>query len=132
MLFSQNLQIANVEEICIIDDDPMALILAEKIFEYEIPDIAVKCFENADGALEHLNTQKNKKRLIFVDLYMPGKDGWFFLENYKSEPGKDIIFILSSSDDETDKKRVKTFTQVTDFLEKPITIKKVIELKNTY
>lgn len=132
MVLSDKLKIANVEEICIIDDDGMALFLAEKIFEYELPGIPVKSFENVDGFFSYYSGQKNIKRLIFVDLNMPLKDGWYFLENYQGGDNKDLIFILSSSDNINDKNKARSYTQVADYLEKPITIERVIEIRNTY
>ncbi len=132
MTMFANLKIADVEEICIIDDDSMALFLAEKIFEYELPGIAVKSFENVDASLSYLSNNKDTKRLILVDLNMPLKDGWCFLENYQADASKDLIFILSSSDNITDKNKARSFAQVADYLEKPITIERVIEIRNSY
>jgi len=126
------LKIADVEEICIIDDDGMSLFLAEKIFEYELPGIPVTSFGNVDSSLSFLSNNKDTKRLILVDLNMPLKDGWCFLETYQADPIKDLIFILSSSDNIADKKRARSFAQVADYLEKPFTIERVIELRNKY
>ena len=132
MTIVSNLKIADVEEICLIDDDSMALFLTEKIFEYELPGIAVKSFENVDASLFYLSNNKDTKRLILVDLNMPLKDGWCFLENYQADAGKDLIFILSSSDNIVDKNKAKSFSQVADYLEKPMTIERVIEIRNSY
>jgi len=132
MLPTENLNIKDIEEICIIDDDSMALFLAEKIFEYEIPAVPVKIFNNVDKALLYLASNKNIKRLIFVDLNMPMKDGWCFLESYKGSKTTDLIFILSSSDSIIDKAKAKSFTQVADYLEKPISIELVIGLVTKY
>ena len=53
MTINANLQIADVEEICVIDDDSISLFLAEKILEYELPGIPVKSFENVDTSLSY-------------------------------------------------------------------------------
>jgi response regulator of citrate/malate metabolism len=132
MLPLKTLQIRDIEEICIIDDDTMALFLAEKIFEYEVPNIPVKGFENVDDSLAYLLKHQGVKRLIFVDLNMPKKDGWCFLENYQGNIDQDIIFILSASDNYLDKTKAKSFAQVTDYLEKPITIERIVELMEKY
>lgn len=132
MNLPDKLKIADVEEICIIDDDSIALFLAEKIFEYELPGIPVKSFENVETSLSYLSNNKNTKRLIFVDLNMPIKDGWFFLENYQGDASKDLLYILSSSDNITDKNKAKSFNLVTDYLEKPITIESIIEIREKY
>ena len=129
---SDKLRIADIEEICIIDDDSISLFLAEKIFEYELPGIPFKSFENVDASLLNLSNNPHTKRLVLVDLNMPIKDGWFFLENYQGDAGKDLIFILSSSDSISDKNKAKSFNQVTGYLEKPITIKGIVEIRNKY
>ena len=126
------LKISNVEEICVIDDDSIASFLAEKIFEYELPGIPFKSFENVDTSLSYLADNDHTKRLILVDLNMPIKDGWNFLENYDFNDAKDLIFILSSSDNINDKNKAKTYSQVTGYIEKPITIETVIEIRNKY
>ena len=132
MSISAKLKIADVKEICVIDDDSISLFLAEKIFEYELPGIPFKSFENVDISLSYLSNNKHTQRLILVDLNMPIKDGWNFLENYNFNVNNDLIFILSSSGNIADKNKAKSFTQVTGYIEKPITIESVIEIRNKY
>ncbi len=126
------LKLADIQEICIIDDDAMAIFLAEKILEYEMPGISLKSFENVDDALNFLKANSQTRRLIFVDLNMPKKDGWCFLEEYRGKPDKDIIFILSSSDNINDKNKALRYQHLTAYLEKPLTIELVGDLKNSY
>jgi response regulator of citrate/malate metabolism len=126
------LPVEEIEEVCLIDDDNMALFLAEKILEFEMPNKPVKTFETVDDSLAYLQADHSKKRLIFVDLNMPKKDGWCFLENYPGTPENDLIFILSSSDNIADKSKAKTFKQVTDYLEKPMTIEVIAALLKKY
>jgi response regulator of citrate/malate metabolism len=126
------LPVSEIQEVCLIDDDNMALFLAEKILEFELPDTPVKTFESVDDSLAYLQTDHSKKRLIFVDLNMPKKDGWCFLENYPGTPENDLIFILSSSDNIADKRKAKLFVQVQDYLEKPITIESMAALLKKY
>lgn len=132
MNISAGLKIADVEEICAIDDDSISLFLAEKILEYELPGIPFKSFENVDVSLSYLSENQHTKRLILVDLNMPIKDGWFFLENYAGNASKDLIFILSSSDNIADKNKAKSYSHVTGYIEKPITIESVIDIRNKY
>ncbi len=126
------LKIADVKEICVIDDDSTSSFLAEKIFEYELPGIPFKSFENVDTSLSYLSDNQHTQRLILVDLNMPIKDGWNFLENYNFNADKDLIFILSSSENIADKNKAKSFSQVAGYIEKPITIECVIEIRNKY
>lgn len=132
MIETKGLTIDNIEEVCIIDDDSMALFLAEKIFEFELPNTLVKCFDNVDSVLDYLHYNIGVKRLILVDLNMPLRDGWSFLDSYKGNINDDLIFILSSSDNLADKKKAKTYPQVVDYLEKPMTIDLVEALFDKY
>ncbi|MES2560869.1 MAG: response regulator [Bacteroidota bacterium] len=110
------------EEICIIDDSPAPMAITKKICERILPNIPIKTFPNVDTAIAYLSSGLIiPKRTIFLDLYMPDKDGWCFLDQYNPSP-LDKIYILSSSDDERDLKKAKTHTKVKDFLQKPLTM----------
>lgn len=129
---NNTIRLQEVEEICIIDDDYVPRFLAQKIFGYEMPDVPVVDFDGAIAALQHLNTAPVKKRLILLDLNMPIHDGWHFVEHYPSVPHQNLLFILSSSDNPKDRLKLKDYPHVTDFLEKPITINQLSDLRAKY
>ena len=66
--------------------------------------------------------------IIFLDLNMPVMDGWEFLNEFlkiKNNLNKKItLYVVSSSIDPRDLERVKSFNMVTDYLIKPIELKK--------
>jgi CheY-like chemotaxis protein len=68
--------------------------------------------------------------IIFLDLFMPIMDGWGFLNEFillrPNLKKKITIYIVSSSIDPADLQRAKSFSDVTDFIIKPITEKKII------
>jgi CheY-like chemotaxis protein len=70
--------------------------------------------------------------IILLDLSMPVMDGWQFLDAFtKLNPkiGKKItIYICSSSISPDDVTRSKTISAVTDYIIKPITKDKLIEM----
>jgi CheY-like chemotaxis protein len=117
-----HIKFTDVEEVCIIDDDYVPRFLAQKIIGYELPDIPVKEFDNAEEALNYVQGTPGVKRLILLDLNMPVQDGWYFIENYNSTSDNNLLFILSSSDSPKDKEKAKQFQVVTDYLEKPLSI----------
>jgi CheY-like chemotaxis protein len=63
---------------------------------------------------------------------MPFVDGWMFLEDFttlKSSLAKDIsIYMVTSSIDQRDLNRAKSFSEVTDFIIKPISLERFQEL----
>ena len=66
--------------------------------------------------------------IIFLDLNMPVMDGWEFLNEFikiKNSLHKKItLYVVSSSIDPRDLERAKSFNLVTDYLIKPIELKK--------
>lgn len=108
------------DEICIIDDSPVPMAITKKICQKLLPTTPIVTFPDVDSAVSYLMNSILKKRTIFLDLYMPVKTGWHFLEEYI--PGKlETIYILSSSESEDDQSKAKNHPYVRDFLAKPLT-----------
>jgi len=78
--------------------------------------------ENADSLPDY----------IFLDINMPLVDGWMFLEDYaslKSKLSKTIlIYMISSSIDPRDMTRAKQNPEIKQYVIKPVTREKFIEL----
>jgi len=85
-------------------------------------------------ALEYLNSQKEDKNmlpdLIFLDINMPGMNGWDFLAEYEQLDtelqNRVIIIMLTTSDNEDDVSRAKAWRSVSDYITKPLT-KEIME-----
>lgn len=85
-------------------------------------------------AIEYLKSKNNNKDnqpdLIFLDINMPGMNGWEFLQEYnqleKKLQSKVIIIMLTTSDNPDDEAKAKTWSFVSDYITKPLT-KKIME-----
>jgi CheY-like chemotaxis protein len=93
--------------------------------------------------LEALDYLKSKKvipnmqpDLIFLDINMPGMNGWEFLKEYNQLDIKlhseVIIIMLTTSDNPDDEAKAKTWDFVSDYITKPLTKEKMEVIVNRY
>ncbi len=113
------ISINDVDEICIIDDSLIPRALSEKVCKIALPQIPVRSFESVDSAIHYLEQAAPRKRTIFLDLEMPDKNGWDFLNLYRLH-WYESLYILSSSECANDIEMSKKFPVVIDYLIKPL------------
>lgn len=115
-------------KVFIIDDDPIHQRITQIMIKKHHLFDEFTSYTEAQKALDFLgNNHENLEILpdvILLDLNMPEVDGWDFLdvfENFKKNLQKDIrVFIVSSSVDEKDLLRSKSFKSVSGFISKPL------------
>ncbi len=120
------------------DDDIFQLITQRVIAQTNLVD-TIKVFSNGLDAMDFLRSvAQNAAQLpeiILLDLNMPVMDGWEFLEEFtllKPRLEKKItIYVVSSSIAPSDIQRAEAINEVTDYIIKPITTEKLLDmLKN--
>lgn len=128
------------DQACIIDDDPiyqfgMKLLMKEVNFCKELL-LFQDGQEAIDGMLEILNRGEELPPVIFLDLNMPIKDGWDFLEDFTNIPNNNreqvTIYVISSSINPSDRERARQYEVVGNYLVKPISaghLKEIIAAK---
>ena len=90
---------------------------------------------SADNALDRLkNKMDNIPDLIFLDVNMPGMNGWEFLHEYskldKHLQSRMIIVLLTTSENPDDKLKAENIN--CDFRTKPLTKEMLNEIVDTY
>jgi CheY-like chemotaxis protein len=125
-----------VKTIFLIDDDPVFVFLTKRLLSGVNIGCQIKVFQDGELAIDRLKEISGDSSLlpdiIFVDLSMPVMDGWEFLDEYSAlapKMAKQIeLFIVSSSISPQEVERSKTYSQVADFLIKPVAKGKLAEI----
>jgi len=123
--------------IMLVDDNPDDNFFHQRVVKKYDATIQVQAIESASEALDYLKTNSGSSLhpdLIFLDVNMPGMNGWEFLEAYdKLGIHKDIIIImLTTSEDQKDIAKSQAWDFVADFKTKPLTAKVLDEIKQKY
>ena len=120
----------------IIDDDKLTVkLISILVYKNKFCE-EIQSFDNAQHAIDKLKQNASNNGVlpdaILLDLNMPAMDGWQFLDEFMLLPiKKEIsIFIMTSSIDPVDIEMAKKYKIVKDYVEKPITSKKLDLLSN--
>ena len=95
--------------------------------------------ESGKEALAYLREKKNSDKLhpdvIFLDINMPGMDGWGFIKEYEqinSKQSRSIVILLTTSNDPDEKAKAKTINSISEYRTKPLTKEMMHEIIETY
>ncbi|WP_419701556.1 response regulator [Mucilaginibacter sp. NFX135] len=133
-----------LEGILLIDDDLPTNFIHKKIIERVSVDAAVKSITNVQEALDFITysgiyedtPEIPRPGLIFLDINMPGLNGWDFMDTYnrldKHFKARLIIIMLSTSPDPEDKEMALVDNEVVAFLSKPLRPEMVTSLLDRY
>ena len=120
---------AKFENILLIEDDPITVMVCDRIIKMIGFSNHVQTKENGQEGIDYIsNAIKENKELpdiIFLDINMPIMNGWDFLEAFESIKQQlskvPRILILSSTVDPEDYKKAEKFPAVEGFISKPLT-----------
>ena len=124
-----------------IDDDLAINYFHKRLFlKLELATSVLSYFNGSDalkGLIELDSTlTKNDLVFVFLDINMPGIDGWFFLEEFNKIQstlnGDFKIFVLSSSVNSDDIEKAKYNINITNYFAKPLMIEGILALKDSY
>lgn len=119
--------------VLLIDDDDPTNYLNRLIVEQVDCADSIQVVQSGQEALDYLtnagtyqtgNTHFPQPDLIFLDINMPGMDGWEFLEKYKAltngQKAKIVMVMLTTSLNPDDELRARTFPEISGFENKPL------------
>lgn len=123
-----------LSSILLVDDDEFMNFLNSRLIEKTgITDHVQVCF-TGEEALDYImrkgkfaNTERVfvQPDIIFLDVNMPGINGWEFLEEYKmlnqSQKGNIIVVMLTTSLNPDDEAMARTIGEISEFRHKPMT-----------
>jgi DNA-binding NtrC family response regulator len=84
-------------------------------------------------ALEHFQLNSESYGLVITDLRMPGMNGYEFTKKVKEiKPQVKVFFMTAFSINDIEFRRVLPFVEIDEFIEKPVSVKKLVILINKY
>ena len=137
-------KIDGLDFILLVDDDEATNFLNQRVIRKSEINAEVQVANNGKDALEFLtNTGKfsdvsvlPQAGLIFLDINMPGMNGWEFLEAYKNLPQEQTrhikVLMLTTSINPDEEKKAIDIPEVKGFIHKPLTQEKLEKAINVY
>ncbi|WP_405564941.1 response regulator [Polaribacter sp. Asnod6-C07] len=124
------------KKVMLIDDNHPTNFIHTKIITKVKPTTEILVHDKAEEALNHLKSTEVLPEIIFLDINMPGMDGWEFLEEYeKMTDFKEkciIIVMLTTSLNPEDVKKSEKYISINGFEHKPLTPEKLQKMFAKY
>ena len=104
-----------------IDDDPINNLLNRSLMEDHFPSFQLTIFQDPQVALNELgNPAKKHPDFIFLDLNMPGFNGWDFMDAFTEKNYNSNVYVLTSSIDPEDRNLAELSKIICGFYSKPL------------
>lgn len=120
-------------DVMIVDDDNIAVFIHTNVIRKSHFHNAPLSFINGKKAFDYilLHDASDQSYCILLDINMPEMNGWEFLDAISQQAIASQLFVVmvTSSVDAADKEKATTYKRVIRYLEKPITITALDELK---
>jgi len=119
--------ITQINCIMLVDDNKIDNFFHERVIRKNNAAKIILTKDSGFDAIAYLKRGKEvvQPDVIFLDINMPGMNGWEFIEHYKSLDetlqNSMIVVMLSTSDNPDDRELAKTHQILSDFKTKPLT-----------
>lgn len=129
-----------LRSVLLIDDDEATNYIHKKIIEENNFADQVIIAQSGEEALQLLNDKivdlYPPLDLIFLDINMPGMDGWEFLEHYKklsvNKQAKAVLIMLTTSLNPNDRLNASKIDEISGFENKPLNDHKLSSILDNY
>ena len=128
-----------IDKVMLVDDHFPTVFLHKEIMKESGLFEKIVVFQKANDALKYLDEETEGKypELIFLDINMPGMDGWEFLTEYSKLQGKftykiPVLIMLTNSYNPDDEEKTKKFPFIKRFMNKPLTSEDLKEINEKY
>ncbi|WP_316811748.1 response regulator [Pedobacter heparinus] len=134
----------DLECVLLIDDDISTNFIHRRIVENAKINVAVKEITSAKEALDYLtysgkyqNVENAPKAgIIFLDINMPGMNGWDFIAEYKKLDEKHkariVVVMLTTSLNPDDELHAARVEEIATYLHKPLNLETFSSITNRY
>ena len=123
----------------LVDDNPDDNYFHQRVIGKYDRSLKVISMESANEAMAFLKSnphRENHPDLIFLDVNIPGMNGWEFLDAFNNLDAelrnKSVVVLLTTSDDQQISSREKPRKFLADFQSKPLTVNILQDLKVKY
>jgi CheY-like chemotaxis protein len=121
------------KRVMVVDDASIDRFLVERIVKKTAFAEEVLSFESAKDALEYLHQSEEAPQVIFLDINMPGMNGFEFLAEFEKFPDSFkencSVVMLTSSLYPDDRQKAANSRYVKSFLNKPLRPEYLIDLQ---
>ncbi|MBQ4820299.1 response regulator [Aquimarina sp. MMG016] len=136
-------KVTGLDCIILVDDDRITNFINKKVIKRADIDVAIKVNNSVIEALSYLKgMSKNpaekypRPGIIFLDINMPGMNGWDFINEYKKLPKEQkeriVIAMLTTSANPDDEFAANQIPEINMFLKKPLTVEKLESTIDSY
>jgi CheY-like chemotaxis protein len=124
--------------IMLIDNNPDDNYYHRRVIQKHDPSLKVIEMDSATDALHYLQSAEINSiqpDLIFLDINMPGVNGWDFIEQHREKKQRlhdPLIIMLTTSENPDDIRRARLSGDVIDCMTKPLTIEMLKSVNKKY